>query len=141
MFFSRHLLVFTLLPLLIFSASFSYYRFVIKKDYRVGYDAMCDPSTQSCYVWCEDEECADPEYYVFIEKYASDVYAACGEDVTDCPSAHQCLPTDTECSIRFCDPTHETCAVAPTPPEALETEETLETTEETGDLLTEDQEQ
>jgi hypothetical protein len=100
----RHILAFTVLPLLIFSVSYSYYRFIHEKHYLVGYDATCDPITESCYVWCEDDACEEPEYYAVAEKYASTLFAQCGEDITDCEAAATCAPNEEFCSITYCDP-------------------------------------
>jgi len=109
MFFSRHILAFTILPLLVFSITFSYIRFIQEKDYLVGYDATCDPLSHSCYVRCEDDECLEPEYFAFAERYASRLHTLCGDDISQCEAANACGSTEEGCSITFCDEETETC--------------------------------
>lgn len=81
------------------------------RDYMVTYEIDCDPATNSCYEYCEDEMCEEPYYYAYMEKYAATVREQCGPDVTDCESANTCLPEDgDQCTITYCDPASEECA-------------------------------
>lgn len=102
--FTRHLLLYVLLPVCLGAIIVSYYRFMVADDYLVEYEGACDPYTESCFVGCENEECVDPYYYTKVTKYASDVEAQCGPDFTACEETSVCLPEDRSCEITFCDP-------------------------------------
>lgn len=105
MFFKKHILLIIVLPLAILFIGASYTRFVINQDYLVSYEGDCDPAaSESCFVYCEDEECTDPFYYSIIERRASVVHELCGEDVSICDEAYWCSEDESECSITFCDP-------------------------------------
>jgi len=97
----KYLLLYTLLPLIILMVASSYYRFMIAQDYTVGYEGYCDPYEQSCFVYCEDEACAEPFYYSWIERHAGTVHAMCGPLVTECEAAYSCAG-DASCSITYC---------------------------------------
>lgn len=79
-----------------------FYRFHVQQDYLVSYEGDCDPVTQSCFVYCETEECSDPFYYSIIERNADRLSNICGDDVTACAEAYSCS-NDTSCSVYFCD--------------------------------------
>lgn len=85
-------------------AFFSCNRFILKSDYVVSYEGVCDPSFESCFVGCEDDECTQEYYYTEVQKYAPDLYRECGKDITDCDVANICLPEDKDCSVTYCDP-------------------------------------
>lgn len=110
----NHVLAYICVPLLIIAAVLSFYRFVIARDYFVEYEADCDPTMESCFVGCEDEECTEVYYYAIASKHAADLYTDCGPDITDCENASQCLAEDTDCSLTYCDesllPADEACA-------------------------------
>lgn len=76
---------------------------MVKYDYLIEYEGECDPATQECFIGCEDDACSEEYYYVKVQKYAADLYAECGKDITDCESANTCLADDRECSIIYCD--------------------------------------
>jgi len=39
-----------------------------------------------------------------MQKYAPDLFAQCGDDITECEVANVCLPQeDTQCSVTYCD--------------------------------------
>ncbi|HRH55615.1 MAG TPA: hypothetical protein PK609_01995 [Candidatus Paceibacterota bacterium] len=99
-----HILAYIILPLIIVSGVASFYRFVVANDYIVEYEGECDPSTESCFEGCEDDECLEPYPYKYMHKYASDVRAECGPDITECEDASVCLVGDEGCSIEYCDP-------------------------------------
>jgi len=82
----------------------SYYRFMIKHDYVVGYEGVCDPTVEQCFIGCDDDACTEEYYYSKMQKYTPDLYAECGKDITDCEAASVCLPEDRDCSITFCNP-------------------------------------
>lgn len=109
MFFKQNFLKLTLLPLLVLAISASFYRFFILKDYDVLYEVECDPYTESCYVWCEDDECLEPFYYNYITKSAGDLLPYCGLDITDCEESYYCLESDEVCEMEFCDSNFDEC--------------------------------
>lgn len=112
---SNFFFLYTLGILILIASIFSYYRFMIKQDYLVGYEGVCDPvaNVNKCFVGCDDDACAEKHYYSKMIKYAPDLYKKCGEDITDCESAKLCLPDDHDCSITYCNPDvkDDTCAV------------------------------
>jgi hypothetical protein len=88
---------------ILFLAS-SFFRFVVTNDYVVAYEISCEPTTNDCFVGCEDEECTAQYYFAEIRKNAGNLQRQCGNDITDCESAHQCLPYEiSTCSIIYCD--------------------------------------
>lgn len=106
---------FCALAILIFVVSiFSFNRFIIKQDYFVGYEGVCNPvaSANKCFLGCSDDACTEKYFYSKIVKYAPDLRKECGEDITDCDSANVCFPNDYNCSITYCDPEidGESCA-------------------------------
>ena len=102
-YFRNHFFPFFLILGIIFVVIFSYYRFMIKHDYVVGYQGSCDPATGKCFKSCDDDACKNPDYYTEMRKYEPDLYKECGEDITNCDAANMCLPSDHKCSITYCD--------------------------------------
>jgi len=102
-YFRNHILSFILVPLIIIFSVFSYYRFIVKHDYVVGYQGSCDPATGKCFMSCNDDACAKPDYYSEMRKYEPDLYKECGKDITDCKVASVCLSSDRKCSITYCN--------------------------------------
>lgn len=122
-FIKKNLLTLLVTPLLILLVAGSFYRFVVLRDYMVTYEIDCDPTTDSCYEYCEDEACAEPYYYAYMEKYAAAVHKQCGLDIIDCESASMCLPEDGDmCTITYCDAETEECD-EPIEPEEVPEEE------------------
>lgn len=113
---SKHVLVGLLVPLIALSAAASYYRFIVSGDYVVEYEGECDPATESCFEGCEDDACEITYPYKSMQKYAADLRESCGPDITDCEAASECLPSDRECTVAYCDPAElgedEACLVA-----------------------------
>jgi hypothetical protein len=78
---------------------------MVLHDYVVAYEGDCDPYTENCFVGCEDDECTENYYYSLVQKYAADVKAQCGTDITDCEDAYKCLPEDgDQCDVTYCNP-------------------------------------
>lgn len=103
--FRQHFFSVTLVTLLVLIAIASYMRFMVLNDYVVAYEGDCDPYTESCFIGCEDDECTEEYYYATIQKYAPNVEAQCGPDITDCDTAYECQPEDGDhCEITYCDP-------------------------------------
>jgi len=101
--FRDHFFSYLLVLLVIVVATISYYRFMVKQDYLIGYEGKCDPALKSCFVGCNDDSCTDEYYYSKVQKYAPDLFKECGADITDCTKASVCLPIDQKCSIVYCD--------------------------------------
>ena len=134
-FLRKNLLTVLVTPLLILLIGGSFYRFVVLRDYYVTYEIDCDPAVESCYVYCEDDECAEPYYYAYMEKYAATVYEQCGPDITECDAAYECLPEDgDDCTVTYCDAEEEECSV----PEEVIEEEAEEIGEEEENIDTEE---
>jgi hypothetical protein len=76
---------------------------MVKQDYMVVYEGICDPNSKSCFISCEDDDCTKGHYYSRVEKYAPDLYKECGKDITDCRAASACIPGDHKCSITYCE--------------------------------------
>lgn len=112
--FKQYFFLYTLAPLLVLVVAVSYVRFMVLKDYTVGYEGDCDQYTESCFIGT-DEDTGEEYYYSKIQKYAPNIESQCGQDITDCNSAQKCLPEDGgRCSIMYCDPaidTEETCEI------------------------------
>ena len=102
-YFYDHFFFFVLVFLVLIIGYTSYYRFMIKNDYIVGYEGVCDPATNKCFIGCEDDACTKESYYSKVEKYAPDLYRECGKDITDCEAASKCLPNDRKCSVTYCN--------------------------------------
>lgn len=102
----KYILIYTVLPLVILALGASYVRFMVQYDYLVLYEGECDPYTQICFEYCEDEECNEPVYYTWIERSASVLKKICGDQsILECQTAMSCLPDEQQCSISFCDST------------------------------------
>lgn len=102
-YFRNHFFFLILTFVIIIVGVFSYYRFMIKHDYVVGYQGVCDPATGKCFMNCEDDACTKVDYYSEMQKYEPDLYNECGKDITNCDAASVCLPSDRKCSITYCD--------------------------------------
>jgi hypothetical protein len=97
-----HLLLLICIPLLLLAMAATYYRFIIAQDYIVQYEGICDPVSENCFTYCEDEACAEPSYYVKVTKTAMNAYKQCGEDVSDCEIANQCQFGEKDCTVEYC---------------------------------------
>jgi hypothetical protein len=101
--FKKKILTYTIIPLIIFTAAVSYYRFVVISDFMVSYEGECDPEIESCFVDCADDECSEEYYYTEITRHHNEIESLCGEDITDCEAANSCQESE-ECEILYCDP-------------------------------------
>ena len=97
-----HIFPYVLVLFIIIAAYMSYDRFIVRGDYLVSYEGTCDPLKENCFIGCNDDACTDTYYYRVMEKYAPDLEAECGKDITDCETANRCLPSDTLCTIKYC---------------------------------------
>jgi hypothetical protein len=101
---SGNIFQYILIVLVVILIAVSYYRFMVAHDYMVAYEGSCDPQTSKCFVGCDDDACTSKHYFAKIQKYAPNLYAQCGADITDCEEANRCLPHgDQRCSVTFCD--------------------------------------
>lgn len=103
MYLKKHFFSYIVFIFVVFLITASYTRFVVENDYIVAYEGDCDPYTESCYLWCEDDECSEPFYFSVIERHAAEIYSLCGEDVTVCDDAYYCDESVEYCEIYFCD--------------------------------------
>lgn len=103
-FISKHFFTIIIILLVVVVAVVSYYRFMVKYDYLIGYEGECDPAINSCFVGCNDDACTSKYYYTEMIKYAHSLYKECGKDITGCSTASVCLSSDKDCSITYCDP-------------------------------------
>lgn len=101
--FSNHYFFYVVSLLIVLSGISSYFRFMVNNDYMVSYEGECDPTVDTCFLGCEDDECTESYYYTNMQKYAADLYRQCGPDITGCEEANICLPEDYNCSITYCD--------------------------------------
>lgn len=101
--YKEHPLKYILIPLIFIVSIISFYRFIIHQDYLVRYEGVCDPTINKCFLGCEDDACTKEYNYSKVVKYAPDIYAECGDNITDCEVASRCLPSDRMCSITYCD--------------------------------------
>lgn len=99
----KHFFPHILVLLIVLTSVASYYRFIIKQDYMVEYESVCNPLAEKCFIGCEDDACTKEYFYSKVFKYAPDLYRECGKDITNCEAANVCLPDDRKCSITFCD--------------------------------------
>lgn len=101
-----HFFLYCVLLVAVFAAGASYVRFVVLQEYVVSYESACDAASASCFIGCEDEECTETYHYKLMKKHARELYAQCGEDITDCAAADECGPEDNgRCSVTYCDST------------------------------------
>jgi hypothetical protein len=109
--FNKHWFLYAVLVLLILAAAASFYRFSVINDYIIYDEFECDPTTDSCFLYCEDEACSEPWYYVKVERYANDLLQLCQGNIIDCEAAYECQPGETRCQVTYCEPTaDEDCA-------------------------------
>lgn len=97
----KHLLLYILLPLVLFACFASLYRFMVIGDYIVEYQGSCDPATHSCFIGYDDTV-QENYYYTKVVKHAADLFSVCGPDYSECEEANVCLPTDSGCSVTYC---------------------------------------
>lgn len=108
--FRENIFFYILIIIITVIGTISYYRFMVNEDYLIRYEGVCDPTIHTCFVGCEDDECTTEYYYSDVVKYAPDLYAECGKNITDCEIANICLPKDKTCTITYCDTkTDNTC--------------------------------
>lgn len=96
------ILLLAFLVLVIAMVAFTYYKYMVKRDYVIEAQTDCDPYTEACFIWqCdpaatdESEKCTgDPEediwYYEIIRRNAMNVPL--------------CDPNNEECDALVCDP-------------------------------------
>lgn len=131
----RYFLLYTLVLLTIFLIAGSYYRFMVAHDYLVYYEGECDPYTEQCFLYCEDEECSEPSYYTEVVRKAYAVMSLCGEDITECESASFCGESEADCEVTYCDSSIEEnecedLGAGDIPAEVTEEEEVIDSDEE-----------
>ena len=60
----NHFFLYIIVTLIFIVGIFSYHRFMVRHDYVVGYEGVCDPAINSnkCFEGCDDDAC-NCEYY------------------------------------------------------------------------------
>ncbi len=99
----NHFFLYILLLSFIVVTALTYYRFIIKRDYIVGYNIPCDSSLEKCFVDFEGEMGSEFSFYSKMEKYAPDLFKECGSNITECNEANVCLQSDRGCKKKYCD--------------------------------------
>ncbi|HBU07509.1 MAG TPA: hypothetical protein DEB09_05510 [Candidatus Magasanikbacteria bacterium] len=103
------ILVYIFFSLIVIVVVFTFYKFIIAKDYYIRLETTCEPTKEHCFVnECnpEEEECpADPaegiSYYKIIEEKASAI-PDCSLSGEECPEIF-CAEGE-DCQEIFCDP-------------------------------------
>ncbi len=97
--------VFLLFIILVVAASgiASYIRFIVDRNYLVSYEGKCDSRVEVCFSGCKNDACTETYEFSKVQKYGADLYAECGDDITNCDSANVCRSTDRECTVTHCD--------------------------------------
>lgn len=94
-----------LVPLLLISGFYSYYRFVYLHDYLVSYHATCSPEQEDCFKECLNEDCTDVDYFVTVQRKADVLMRQCGPDIANCEYAQRCHASESaSCKVTYCDP-------------------------------------
>lgn len=112
--FKKNVFIIILLPMIIALFAASYIRFMVLHDYMIEYHIECNPQISSCFISCDNDDCSEKSYYAKIKKYAPNIFAQCGKDITNCDNAKVCLPeNDNNCSTLFCNTTisNEECSI------------------------------
>ena len=92
-----------LLTLLALTVSASYYRYIVTLDFLVTYEIDCNPTEESCFVGCEDDECTTEYYFSEIEREAQWLQMMCGENITDCAIMNTCTESENHCVLTTCN--------------------------------------
>lgn len=77
----------------------NYYDKIVLHGFTVFDYVSCEPSSFSCFVYCE-EECAYDEPYAKIEKSGKNV-PVCDPTANDCEEL-SCFPGEKNCAIKYC---------------------------------------
>jgi hypothetical protein len=110
MFLKKHFFSITIFILFVLAFSASFLRFYVQGDYLVKKNEIeCDPYTELCFEWCEEEVCEEPYYYAYATRNAQELRDACGIDINDCDAAWYCDPSEINCEITYCDPDFNDC--------------------------------
>lgn len=103
MHFKTNYFFYIILIFLLLAIGASYYRFAVILDYRVLYEADCNPEINSCFVGCEDDLCEYYYYYNYVESNARVLSEVCGENASMCDTSILCDIEGSDCVITYCD--------------------------------------
>ena len=67
------------------------------------FEISCDPITEQCYEYCEDEACQEPWYYKYATTKASTLKDYCGLDINLCEEVENCQSNELACTIDYCE--------------------------------------
>ncbi len=90
--------------LIVGSVSATFYRIFILKDYQIIAESSCDPVSEECYAYT-DEETGEVSYYKKVSKKAANI-AICEatEEKLGCNEELTCLEGEESCSYMYCNP-------------------------------------
>lgn len=125
--FKKYFLLYTVLPLFILAIAASYVRFMVTYDFEVVFEGYCDPYSESCFEYCEDDECTEPFHYTWFTRNADELRNACGDlGILDCEYAEMCEEGEDNCYATYCDPNFDEDCEFLTEEDFVMTEEELE---------------
>lgn len=94
------ILLIVVILLVVYAVLSAYYRFFVVRDYQIITEISCDPETESCFVY-EDEE-TELYYYKLINKNAANI-SDCNPHREECDEL-SCEDGEEDCKITYCDP-------------------------------------
>jgi len=83
--------------LLVYAVVATYYRVFVARDYQVVAEIECDPETESCFVW-EDEN-GEVSYYKLITRIAANAPAC---DIENESCSFECGDKELDCAYIYC---------------------------------------
>jgi hypothetical protein len=100
--------------LIVGSVGVTFYKIVILKDYQIVAETSCNPTTEKCFVYT-DEESGEVSYYKLISKKAMNIsLCEATEEKLGCEEELACTENELSCSYTYCDATKlsdgEACA-------------------------------
>ncbi len=102
---------------LLYSVIATHIRIFEKGDYTIRYNIPCDPSSETCFSEKNCDESGgkcETTYYASMQRIKSNLARICGPDISTCALAEKCMEGENDCSIKFCNPSEDTCANATT---------------------------
>ena len=106
---TKTLYILGIVMLLIVFFSSGYIRFFVYHDYYTSYKTTCDTTNESCFSECTDDNCHEKNFYKYIKRDASQLYALCGADITNCDAAKRCGEGEQSCEVIYCK-SKESCS-------------------------------
>jgi len=105
------ILLFILAILIIASVGYTFYKYVIVKDYQMTIEVSCDRAVDNCFIRTEDD--GTKTDYKILDRNASNI-PLCDPDKDETCRAKVCEPNELNCSITTCSeadlPEGESCS-------------------------------